>query len=399
VRTRAELVRILRACAIDDGDSVAALARRVPLDGLTPLAVEHGVAGSVHRQIGRLDGLESTELRELAAVALSNRVNHVRIGRDLQYLAGVLAPLRAPWLVVKGPAVAATLYTPPEQRAAGDIDVLIGPDDFEAAVVALEHAGHPVDDANWPLVRRMTAGQLHFVLPLGTVLDLHWHLLYRADERRRFPLTTGEVLARRRTIAIGGTEVDTLDRVDTLVHLCFHAANEGADRLGWISDIARAAAKIELSEWDDVVARTIAWEMQLPVGTVLQRAARQLGAPVPSWVRARLAPRPWRATMSVADRLFPVAATARNVGNPASLLARSSVQANTPMGAAAAALSGVRRRALHLAHTGAVARVDLTNREDSPASLLYRAEFQAEDRDTYFAAILAEVETDAAPIH
>ena len=154
--------------------------------------------------------------------------------------------------------------------------MLIAPDAFEATVDALEHAGHPVDDANWPLVRRMTAGQLHFVLPLGTVLDLHWHLLYESGERRRFPMKTTELLERRRAVTIADTEVATLDRVDTLIHLCFHAANEGADRLCWISDITRAAGKIEPSEWSDLVRRTTAWEMQLPVGTVLQRAARQL---------------------------------------------------------------------------------------------------------------------------
>ncbi len=371
-------------------------ARHVPLDGLAALAIEHGVAGSVYRQVDRLDGLDTAEVRELAAIALSNRVNHTRIGRDLQYLAGVLEPSGARWLIVKGPAAAATLYTPPEQRSAGDIDVLIGPEDFEAAVVALEGAGHAVDDANWPLVRQMTAGQLHFLLPFGTVLDLHWHLLYGAEERDRFPLTTGELLQRRRPVTLADTAVFTLDRVDTLIHLCFHAANEGADRLSWISDIARASAKIEPTEWDDVVTRTTAWEMQLPVGTVLERAARQLGAPIPASVRARFAPRSWRATMAVADRLFPVAGTARSVGNPASLLARSSVQASTPMRATAAALSGVGRRALHLAQTGDVERVDLANREDSPASLLYPAEFRAEDREAYFAAILAEAETDAA---
>ena len=128
------------------------------------------------------------------------------------------------------------------------------------------------------------------MLPLGTVLDLHWHLLYGSDERRRFPMKTGELLTRRRAVAIADTEVATLDRVDTLIHLCLHAANEGADRLCWISDITHAAAKIEPSEWDDLVQRTTAWEMQLPVGTVLQRAAQQLAAPVPASVRASLAP-------------------------------------------------------------------------------------------------------------
>src|SRR5437868_10944828 len=63
VRTRSVLVKILRACATDEGDAVASLARHAPLDGLAALAIEHGVAGSVYRQIDRLEGLDSAEVR------------------------------------------------------------------------------------------------------------------------------------------------------------------------------------------------------------------------------------------------------------------------------------------------------------------------------------------------
>ncbi len=387
MRTRSVQVEILRACVNDDAAGAGAAAHRAPLDGLADLSIEHGVVGSVYRYLDALDGLSPDDRHELGARALQNRVRHAQIGRDLRYLAEVLAPLGAPWLVVKGPAVAATLYDPPEQRSAGDIDALVAPEHFAEAVELLERAGHPVHDANWPLVRQMTAGQLHMLLPEGTVLDLHWHLLYEHAERRRYPLTTGELLERRRPVRVAGTDIFTLDPVDTTVHLCFHAANEGADRLNWLSDITRSARALHGPEWDEVVTRTRAWQMQLPVGTVLQRAAYQLGAPIPVEVTSRLLPAGWRKMMAGIDRMFPVARTPRRVGNPASLFARSSAVAGTPGRATAAAASGIARRALHLARTGTAGRVDLSNREDSPASLLYPAEYRDADRAAYFAAV------------
>jgi hypothetical protein len=390
VRQRALRVAILRACINGDEDAVATLARRGPLDGLTEVAAEQGVAGSLHKYLGILEGLPADERRLLGAMALRNRVDHQTIAADLEYLSGIFRSLPTPWLIVKGPAAAATLYSPPEQRAAGDIDALVAPEHFARAVELLERAGHQIDDANWPLVREMTAGQLHMVLPRGTVLDLHWHLLYEAVERRRHPLTTGELIERRRGFRVGDTELFTLDPVDTLIHLCFHSANEGADRLSWLSDVARAAAAVTGKDWDEVVARTMSWRMQLPVGTVLQRAMHQLGAPVPPDVVSRLLPFSWRTMMSGVDRAFPVAATSRRLGNPASLLARSAAQASTPVRAGVVAISGAGRRALHLAQTGDAGRVDLTNREDSPASLLYPAEFRPDDREAYFAAVGSE---------
>jgi hypothetical protein len=391
VRNQPVLVEILRACVMGDAATLDAAARHAsavgaPVDGLADLAIEQGVAGSVYRHLDHLPELAPTERHLLGANALRNRIDHGHIGRDLRYLDQLLKPLGAPWVIVKGPAVAATLYSPPEIRAAGDIDVLIAPADFPGAIELLERAGHPVDDANWPLVRQLTAGQLHMVLPNGTILDLHWHLLFDAAERARYPLTTTELIARRRTVAIAGIELATLDPVDTLIHLCYHAANEGADRLGWLNDVSRAAGVTDL-DWDGLVARAVRWRMQLPVGTVLQRARQQLGAPVPASVTERLMPATWRTMMTLADRMFPVATTARRVGSPASLLVKSAaVSGASARASTAAAASGLTRRALRLAQTGDAARVD-PHRSDTPASLEYRAEFSALDRDAYFAAV------------
>ncbi len=390
MRNRANLVEILRACVNGDDARVAACARTgAPLDGLADLAREHRVVGSVYRYLEQLRALSGDERRQLTVSFLQNRVAHQRIASDVQYLAQLLAPLSVPWLIVKGPAAAATLYSPPELRAAGDIDALIDPEHFAAAVELLERAGHPVDDANWPLVREMTAGQLHMTLPSGTLLDLHWHLLYEAVERRRYPVTTAELIDRRRLVTIADTELFTLDPSDTLIHLCFHAANEGADCLGWLTDITRAAA-VPALDWEAVVTRTIAWRMPLPVGTVLQRARQQLGAQVPVEVTNRLLSLPWRTMMTAVDRAFPVAATRREVGSPASLLAKSSTIAGTPVKAFGAAASGIARRILRLAQTGDTVRVDPSVQHDTPASLQFRAEFDAGDREAYFAAIGAE---------
>lgn len=388
MRNRSVLVEILRACVADDDAAVRASAHGAALDGLAELAGEQGVAGSVYGHLAQLPDLPAPERHLLVATALRNRGDHDHIGHDLRYLDELLAPLGVPWVIVKGPAVAATLYERPEIRAAGDIDVLIAPSDFPAAVERLEAAGHPVDDANWQLVRELTAGQLHMVLPNGTFLDLHWHLLFDAAERARYPLSTTELLARRRKVSIAGVELATLDEVDTVIHLCYHAANEGADRLCWLTDVTRGAGVAAL-DWDALVARTVRWRMQLPVGTVLQRARQQLGAPVPASVTERLMPATWRAMMTVADRAFPVARRARTVGNPASLLVKSAaVSGASARASTAAAASGLTRRVLRLAQTGDATRFD-PHRSDTPASLEYRAEFSAPDREAYFAAVSA----------
>jgi hypothetical protein len=391
VHHRAALGKVLRACVNQNDAEAVALARRTALDGLADLAFEHGVAGSVYRVVGQLTDLDLPERTHLAAAALQNRIDHDHINRDVRHLVQIFEPLGSPWLIVKGPAVASTLYDPPELRNAGDIDVLVAPDQFARAVALLENAGHPVDDANWPLVRRLTAGQLHMMLPNDTALDLHWHLLFNSDERLQFPVTTTELVRRRRSVSIAGADLFTLDSADTLIHLSFHAAKEGGDRLGWLSDITRAAAVSDL-DWDHVVSRSLDWRMELPVGTMLQRAVRELDAPVPADVLERLMPRAWRSWMTLVDRAFPVATMTRRLGNPSSLLAKSATVAPTPFGATGAALTGGVRRFLQLAQTGKAARLDPAGRSETPGGLRYQAEFSAADREAYFAAVGAAEE-------
>jgi hypothetical protein len=379
----------MRACARDDEKTALAAARGADLTGFADLAIAHGIAGCAHQCLGAHSEIDAEERHRLAVHALQNRVAHKRVDADLHYLAEVLEPIGVPWLVVKGPAVAATLYAPPEVRNAGDIDVLVEPAHFATVLAELERAGHPVDDANWPLIRRLGVGQLHVLLPEGTPLDLHWHLIFSAEERARYALATDELVARRRAVSIVGMDLATLDPIDTLVHLAFHAANEGADRLSWLSDVRRASAVAGI-DWDVVVSRTTAWRMQLPVGTVLLRAIDELDAPIPRGVPDRLLPTSWRATMSALDRMFPVARTRRRFGTPASLLAKSSVIAPTPMRATGAAVTGLASRAARLVRTGDATRHDHANPTDVAASLSYHAADSHDARAAYFADVRAQ---------
>ena len=97
----------------------------------------------------------------------------------------------------------------------------------------------------------------------------------------------------------------TLDAVDTLLHLCVHATLSGGDRMIWSKDVERAIA-VDAPPWDEVLRRARSWRAGPSVAIALDRARRQLGAPVPDAVLRDLYASGIRRTITTAvDRSRP----------------------------------------------------------------------------------------------
>lgn len=252
-------------------------------------------AARVHRVLPQLTaslraapGAPPALLADLERHEVARTVQQLKLVDDLRLFSEAMAELGTPWLVFKGPVVAHTLYERPELRSFQDVDVLLPRVGFAATLEALGRRGYEVLDRNWTLIERERRGQLHVQLRLGSVADVHWHLLNRSAVRQAFPLAIDGVMARRREVDLGGLPVNTLDEVDTLVHLCLHAALGGAGRLLWLSDVARATALGP--SWPSVVVRAAEWRAGPSVALVLRRARDVLGANVPDDVLGSLDP-------------------------------------------------------------------------------------------------------------
>jgi hypothetical protein len=275
------------------------------LGSLLQLARHHRVLPFVHRELREVDGVDVRTMQALDRHAVTQTANQMRIVTDLAGFAAMLAPIEVQWITFKGPVLAQRCYERPELRTYRDLDLLIARDDFPEVVTYLQGGGVDVIDRNWTLIRRERRGQLHLTLPMGTVADLHWHLLNRAVVRDSFDVDMGSVLTRTRTVVVSGVDVETLSAVDTVVHLALHAALAGGDRLIWMKDLERSIAA-ETLDWDEVVARAFAWRAGAAVASTLQRARDVLGAQVPVWVLRDLEPSGARRRIGAAfDRRWP----------------------------------------------------------------------------------------------
>lgn len=252
-------------------------------------AVEHGVFGEVSSVLRTNPAADEELVGSLALRSAGQAAHQLRILEDLRWFATLMHERSIPWVTFKGPVVAQLLYRPASVRAFQDLDLAIPRERFADAIDALEAARAPLLDENWRLIRRESRGQLHVGLPLGTLADVHWHLLNRAGVRRSFAIDMDEIFGRARDLEVEGIPVRTFDAVDTLVHVALHAALAGADRLSWLED-CRRSIEVEQPAWEAVVLRARSWRAGAPIAVTLRRARDLLGVTVPEWVLHALEP-------------------------------------------------------------------------------------------------------------
>lgn len=305
---------------------------------------------------------------------------HLRVLADLDGVRDALSAHDVPFLVIKGPVLSEHLYASPDLRTYEDLDLLIPPSSFEAAVEALRGAGSLLLDRNWALTRADTRGQLHLQLPLRTLADVHWHLLNRENVREGFAIRTEDLFERARKVEVGGRSLPTLDPVDTLLHVALHAALSGGDRLIWLKDIERVLL-VDEPPWDGVIERAKAWKAGRSVAIALARSRRSLGAPVPEEVLdALFVSRAWRRVSDVIDRRFP---TEASVGRESPAVLWAQLTRDTGSATARAFASRASRRLRSMAHGGSSpgAIFESSGTKDDERTFLRRVASQDARRD------------------
>jgi hypothetical protein len=248
----------------------------IDLDALVDLAAQHGLVpllGVLLRDAELPQHLSNT----LKVGRYGQLIRHQIVMEELSLVRAALDGADIPWLVMKGPVLSECCYPRPDLRTYGDLDLLVPPAQFAAAIDALCDGGATLVDRNWPLAHRQMRGELTLTLPRGTVVDLHWHVLNEPEARQWFPLDPTAMVARRRTVTLGPGQASTMDPEDTLLHLAVHTLLNGMRRLVWLNDV-RMAHNAFRPDHALLLERARRAGLELGLAAVTQRTARLLGA-------------------------------------------------------------------------------------------------------------------------
>ncbi|HJR63351.1 MAG TPA: nucleotidyltransferase family protein [Gemmatimonadaceae bacterium] len=183
-------------------------------------------------------------------------------------------------VLLKGGALAGTVYREPAERFYGDVDVLLPIEQLESAAQLLEPLGYAI-----PLSEMEVEGfrAHHFHLRLengrGGIVELHWglarpHTPFRLDAEAFM----AQAIQRRNG---GGTAVRMPRAEHMLLHIVLQSVQEGFTRLTRLVDVDRIVAATSDIDWDDTVRRARDGHLGAALALSLQLTSRLLGTAIP----------------------------------------------------------------------------------------------------------------------
>lgn len=271
------LRRLLIESARGDATGPLGDVRRLPIEDVIAATMQHRVTPAVARRVDAAPDAPESWRGPLQRRRHEQLLRHMQAGSDLQLIREVLGGAGIRWVLGKGPVAADLLWPNPDMREYYDVDVFLAPEDFERALAHLTDAGFAYVDRNWPELRRTMRAEIALRGPAGSHLDVHWDIAVPESLRRTFRTGLASMLDRSVEAVLGsGARVRVFDPVDTALHLVFHTAQNGANRLMWIADIWFATRSAHF-DWDAFAQRAERARMRVMTGLVLGRVDATFG--------------------------------------------------------------------------------------------------------------------------
>lgn len=203
------------------------------------------------------------------------------------------AETRLDLLVLKGAALAETVYPRPSLRRFGDLDVLVRRADAARARALLESLGYIADPLAWEDLGRRRDGQVNFFnhTERGSVIvEMHTELVNNDLFFGQIHVDDAGLWERAQTVRLAGVDAQTLGPEDQLLHLCLHLAGHYLAAPQSLRDIAQIISVRQI-DWPLFVRLARQANCATACFAGLFAAARLLGPPIPSAVLDALAPR------------------------------------------------------------------------------------------------------------
>lgn len=213
----------------------------------------------------------------------------------LQSILEVLAQRGIESILLKGGALAHTVYPNPRCRLKSDLDLWVQPKDLPSALEGLQQIGYvPIHHERRPLEFKLRYdGEQQLRRPgWSGLIELQWPAIRGEWARRTTRIDHEGIWTRRKPLVLDGCMTTVMAPEDMLIHLCWHQAIShqfGAPWLRSLLDIHLLLGKESLS-WPTVVERAQQWQLATTVWVMLGLTRQLLGTAIPDAVGKQLAP-------------------------------------------------------------------------------------------------------------
>jgi hypothetical protein len=272
---------------------------------IVAISYAHGIAPLIYHNLlasGVVTRLTSRPAKRLKGFYYGNAARNTILYSELKKVLSALQSQRIDVVVLKGAALAQTVYPSIVLRPMTDIDLLVRQQKLGEAETKLLGLGYTFDLSTQAASRKA----YHFVFRKrsATSIEVHWHIKRPTDP---FSIDIDDLWERSQRIEIADVEALVFSPEDLLLHLCQHLwKHHLTGGIRPLCDLAEAAKYHgEKIDWRKVHKTSSDWQMNSCSYLVLQLAKELLDAPIPepflkevkpanfdpaimSWVKERL---------------------------------------------------------------------------------------------------------------
>ena len=277
---------------------------------LSDACVVHGVHGVLYHQLSpsaRWLALPQVLRERLEGQAKADMAWELAHKAELAASLDALADAGVDVLILKGTALAYSLYPVPSIRSRGDTDLFIRPEDLSVLCDVLERLGYAKDVVSQGIGYQINLSKTDR-FGLAHTLDVHW----RISNSEVFSEVLVWEEAHRRSVALPalGAHAHGLYCLHALIHACIHRASHfhapyyvddvaylERNRLIWLYDIHLLVGALRVADWTLFANLALERAVSGVCRDTLQAAEEMFATAIPSQVWEALS-RPRRAELS-----------------------------------------------------------------------------------------------------
>ncbi len=268
-------------------------------------AINHRIAPLLYYNLNRLDnGLVPSEvIIKLQETYVDTLGRNFLASNQLSVVLRSLSDAQVRAIVLKGMALAETVYPNTALRPFTDIDLLIHEEDLHRVGEKLSQLGYVAFPDHHPGFARQFGVALFYLKRNVLGIDVHWHIA-RLPYSRYIPID--QLWESAISVNIKGTDTLVLSPEDLLIHLCLHVSKESYSLLIWLADISEVIYHYsETLDWGLLLEKIQLYKTNSLMCYVLSLVRSLFSAPVPSPVLEHLSS---SEAVSFEARLFRVLA-------------------------------------------------------------------------------------------
>jgi len=260
------------ACTADEWDAMMTLLRP---HGIFPLL-------ALHLKEWDEECLPPEEIMDfLSRVFLEGCARNLRLGKQVETVTTALEDAGIPAILLKGHALARTVYPDPALRHSADVDILVKPDDIPACEPIFARLGYSCPHKTFYTSRYSAHHQNFYPSGKGIPVELHW--VTDSGYGMFTPDWLDNAFERKIPVHSDDLSCYTLDPVSHLTFLAYHHVfQHQALRLDWIYDIAGLMHSLRVpDDWETLSSTCVANHIRIPLEIALTAASLWAGVAIP----------------------------------------------------------------------------------------------------------------------